>query len=383
MLATADRVTARRVCPAPNEDVGARDATAGPLMALCDFYGGSTPAEAMAAACGQLLQRARQLSPPTRLRVLSDALGVTIHETLQSREGALRLRRGTFVIEVSPDWPWTRRRFTIAHELGHVLVLRALARDRLLLEALKRPAIGRRVEELCDQAAAELLMPRSDFLQVGEQRFCGEGLAQLCSRYGASLEAVLVRFTEVLAPASVTVWSRHVRPNDGPRTFRATRSFGRDRRLGFWTGMSASRLSPDLVAEAYVRGEAGPTMLTTAGRDDVDAWGLAARLPVRGSFKQLRLPRAAPKTAVDGQLHGDVALLLMAPRHLVRALGAGTSDSAHTGALVRGKSALRGRAAPSQYAPARYAAASRDGANAYAADASRGRTRHLSTRGPS
>lgn len=65
--------------------------------------------------------------------------------------------RGHWVVAINEDDHWTRQRFTLAHELKHII-------DNTFIEVLYPDRHGkqshRRAEEICDYFAACLLMPR-------------------------------------------------------------------------------------------------------------------------------------------------------------------------------------------------------------------------------
>ncbi len=66
-----------------------------------------------------------------------------------------------FAIYVNADHAETRRRFTIAHELGHFVLHRELIGDGIVEDALLRAqGLSNRVEAQANRFAADLLMPR-------------------------------------------------------------------------------------------------------------------------------------------------------------------------------------------------------------------------------
>lgn len=96
-------------------------------------------------------------SPPTDLDLLMARLNVERVATDDGMlvPGELRMENGKLWIAVSPELPTGRRRFTIAHELGHAFFESTGPRP---------PRTGKELEWICDKLAAEFLMPRSAFL---------------------------------------------------------------------------------------------------------------------------------------------------------------------------------------------------------------------------
>jgi len=101
--------------------------------------------------------------------------------------GASHWAAGTWAIIVNADEALVRQRFTMAHELKHVL-------DAVHTPGLLYPAIGtftthRRTEQVCDHFAACLLMPRSLVKRV----FCNDKVqepAEIAHRFRVSQVAM-------------------------------------------------------------------------------------------------------------------------------------------------------------------------------------------------
>jgi hypothetical protein len=135
-------------------------------------------------------------SPPVDLAAVADALGVSrIEITPMTEEGRLEQRGGQVSIWLRAGAPIQRRRFTLAHELGH-LVLADPDRDFTAHRMWSSPD---REERFCDAFAASLLLPRAWI--VGEFNGRPENLAtvrELANATGASMSASLVRLREIL-----------------------------------------------------------------------------------------------------------------------------------------------------------------------------------------
>ena len=95
-------------------------------------------------------------------------------------------------IVISAKEPRWRQRFSLGHELKHVLDDPVIARKYRHLVADKR---DERAERLCDWFAACLLMPRPWI----KHDWCGglQNVAQLARRYYVSVEAMTTRLSEL------------------------------------------------------------------------------------------------------------------------------------------------------------------------------------------
>ena len=120
-------------------------------------------------------------------------------------DGRLEQRGGTAQIFVSSRAGVERRRYTIAHELGH-----------LLLADPERDTIARRmrcdddIERFCDAFAAALLLPRDLVLPYRGQVEQLGIIRELAARTRTSLAAVTVRLSEVAGwNASLLHWRRN------------------------------------------------------------------------------------------------------------------------------------------------------------------------------
>jgi hypothetical protein len=134
-------------------------------------------------------------------------LGVSsiIHETLSFEGGIFRLPGGNLVIKLNADSPPVRKRFTLAHEIGHLL----LGKPGLRSSCGRDPALERK----CDAIASELLMPTDQ--TVPFIRSLGkpspEKLRAIASRFDVSLQAAAFRVHRDLAlwKCFVACWQRH------------------------------------------------------------------------------------------------------------------------------------------------------------------------------
>lgn len=123
--------------------------------------------------------------PPTNLDALKTRLDIVdiIGEDIPM-SGELRRDREGLHIVYSSHLAKDRRRFTIAHEMGHAL-LNSLGH--------RLPHSGPEVERLCDKVAAEILMPRDAFLRLLGDGLTIERLFDLRRAFEVSLSAVAYR----------------------------------------------------------------------------------------------------------------------------------------------------------------------------------------------
>lgn len=214
----------------------------------------------MRISCRRLLEEVEQPGGPPPLSRLMARLGARRADMPLPTAGRLRIDGKGYLICVRSGAPWQRGRFTVAHELGHILLCEGLSDEPEMLRALQESANWEAVERLCNQAAAELLMPAEDFRhQVEDDEITGTMVTRLRRRYGVSLSALAIRFDELLGLA-VSSWGRYQRHPKERVTFRVESSWG----SGAWLprGLTTRYLRPDVINRAVDEGNvAGPGVL--------------------------------------------------------------------------------------------------------------------------
>lgn len=129
--------------------------------------------------------------PPTDLDALKDRLNVTAIEPIPGLpiSGELRKDGDSFVIVHSASLSPGRRRFTIAHELGHAVFEST---------GPNCPRYGRELERICDMLAAEFLMPRRVFSARLGPTLHPEQVFQLAREFETSIMASALRCNRLL-----------------------------------------------------------------------------------------------------------------------------------------------------------------------------------------
>jgi hypothetical protein len=174
--------------------------------------GGADGYEAMGRACEQLLAQIDAIRPPIKLAPLARLMGAQLdygdHAGLGREEAAIRLRDGELVLWVSrsrfEDVKTRKRaRFSIAHELGHLLMFRMLGPE--FLDHSEADASSYALtERLCDFAASQILMPRALLRRaVQERAFTSSGLRSLENLFGVSSQALLKAVADLVPDGAV------------------------------------------------------------------------------------------------------------------------------------------------------------------------------------
>lgn len=133
----------------------------------------------------------------------------------------VELGDGDYEVILSRNAPHTRRRFTLAHEIGHLLVA---AHGNGSMESASMSCGDGPTEELCNRVAAELLMPSRFVNEAVAADMDVSGLRRLATRFQCSLEATGWRVLNLgQITGALLVWRQQ---DDGslelsaaPRTF--------------------------------------------------------------------------------------------------------------------------------------------------------------------
>lgn len=127
--------------------------------------------------------------PPTDLEALARRMDVTDirRDETMLVPGELRETGDGLVVFLLPGLSKTRRRFTLAHELGHVFFERTG----------RRPNPSQELERLCDKFAAAFLMPQRVFLAKSGRRPGLARVRELRQLFDTGLLATLGRVSDI------------------------------------------------------------------------------------------------------------------------------------------------------------------------------------------
>ena len=156
--------------------------------------------------------------PPVDLVRIARHLGIRRIRELDVRlDGQLvELEDGGYEVILSRNAPHTRRRFTLAHEIGHILAASPDDESMSCGDAA--------TEDLCNRVAAELLIPARFIADAPVAEMDVETFRRLATRFQCSLEATAWRVLNMgQVTGALLIW----RPQEGgklelsasPRTF--------------------------------------------------------------------------------------------------------------------------------------------------------------------
>lgn len=127
--------------------------------------------------------------PPTDLDVIMPRLNISgVYSEDLPISGELRRNGNGLKIVCSSLLSPMRRRFTIAHEMGHAIFEKT---------GRNCPRSGEQLERLCDMLATEILMPTSIFLNYLGPKPSLKKIFELSNLFNTSLTATAIRCSEL------------------------------------------------------------------------------------------------------------------------------------------------------------------------------------------
>ncbi len=151
-------------------------------------------------AVGGLVAKYRR--PGETLETVAKNLGVqSVAVEPMGFDGGVFEDGSVLQIKLNSSSPPTRRRFTLAHEVAHLILAAGGARSG------HRSHAATELEQACDLVAAELLMPLDEVRCVVPREGSIEALLTLGNRFEASLHAAAIRIHQLgLWKDSVGFW---------------------------------------------------------------------------------------------------------------------------------------------------------------------------------
>lgn len=193
---------------------------------------------------------AAQRRPGETLDAMALRLGASriVEEHLSFEGGVFRLPSDELIIKLNAASPLTRKRFTLAHEIGHLL----------LGEPGLRSSCGRNqeLERKCDAIASELLMPTDEAVEYvkGLGKPSPNKLKAIASRYAVSLQAAAIRVHSDLQlwNCCIGFWERH--PEVKTLWFVGRRRWDRPQPDSYSLDLALSSEAPVQSEELWQRG---------------------------------------------------------------------------------------------------------------------------------
>lgn len=232
--------------------------------------------------------RAKAQGPRPSLATEWRQLGVNVIRAQLVASGGCVIRDGVAEIYVNEDEPVQRNRYTVAHELGHLLMDADNVAKDLGIE-------GPAEESLCDVFASRILIGRGHLGRcvAGKARFEPLDLLELCKRFGVSLSAMATALTDVWRPAwGLLLVGRQ--DAGGSRDYRVSTAV-HSRPWFVPTDLKFSKLGMERLADFMQDPSGGQTSHGSISNLKIDLWDPASdvrrsgRATISGRYDALRL----------------------------------------------------------------------------------------------
>lgn len=251
-----------------------------PLQRFAEAMGIADADAAMDAAAADLLASHGETAPPVALKKIWRAFGADVRwASGPGAHGRLDVIGGRYRITVNRDQNWRRQRFTLAHELGHMVLFNALQNDPEAVRGLASAEHWAEVERLCHRAASRLLLPPAQLLADLAAEPLGAGrMRELYDRYMVSWP-VLLRGIAEASGSSVSLWSRQRRHEKERYAPRLTAAYAWPGGPFLPAGMTCKHVTPDLVGRCYAGGPSLAPHVAIDVRGSAVVAGPGAALP--------------------------------------------------------------------------------------------------------
>lgn len=155
---------------------------------------------------------------PIPVKSIAEYTGAEIIFTETQADGYLHKEGDTYTIHVDRNAIQARQRFTLAHEIGHIVFDRLTNTESLLRYRWRKMRPTSSTEELfCDLFASHLLIPEESIQDLCMwQTISLERMLTRAKELGVSFSALARRVVEALPDSGGVLWFRRMgRPTDG------------------------------------------------------------------------------------------------------------------------------------------------------------------------
>jgi len=142
----------------------------------------------------------RGSTPPFGARDYAELMGIKqiVQEDIGEASGMLLKYHSGSVIQVNSKDNSARQNFSIAHELGHLIVSEVIDNGVSNEIEYRSPSGKNGIERLCNMAATEMLMPEEIFLDcLNNLGISINSVSILSNIFKVSLESTIIRISEL------------------------------------------------------------------------------------------------------------------------------------------------------------------------------------------
>jgi hypothetical protein len=182
--------------------------------ALLSHFGGDDPQDLIAALCSDLLQESGA-SVPVNLEMLASFRNARVIPTPHEQSETIAWTGSSWTIHVKMDDTRGRQRFSCAHAIVHTFFMEAERFYKFSDSGESGSDWSAQEEQLCDLGAAELLLPRQQFMRQCPLQPTMDDALTLAESFEASVEATALRIAILCeGPAAMVVLEPRLKPSE-------------------------------------------------------------------------------------------------------------------------------------------------------------------------
>lgn len=194
-----------------------------PTERLKDLFNTPDGKSAVKVICRQILASLNLTTSPVPLNPICRKfhLKVLYNKISKKEDSFLKISPTGFEIEISQLKNWRRNRFTIAHELTHLIIFNAISRPINSFDKKQYDEI----ERLCDIGASELLINEIELEKsLRDHGLSKEGLKIIYDKFMVSYDALFLKLSEYLN-ANILIWRNYSRHEREKKEYRVYKHF--------------------------------------------------------------------------------------------------------------------------------------------------------------
>lgn len=172
--------------------------------------------------CSKLLAESNNQEFPISLNNLTKFLKIkTKSNNSLQKDALLFIKNDHFTIEFKNSHNWRRQRFTIAHEIFHVVLFDIFSN---IIDFNQTDL--KKVEYICNLGASEILVPKSALIEdLKNQKISMNLINQMVEKYKVSRPVILRKINQTYPNKSIYIWRKYARKEKDNIEYRVFRAF--------------------------------------------------------------------------------------------------------------------------------------------------------------
>lgn len=224
-----------------------------PTQRLKDLFNTPDEISAIKSVCRQVLSSLNLNLAPVPLKPICQRFNLKVNysNAIKNEDSILKLTPTGFEIEISKQKSWRRNRFTIAHEIVHLIIFSAID----VPISSNDISQYKEVEKLCDIGASELLINEDELDR--NMKIYGinkNGLKAIYDNFMVSYNALFIKICEYLN-VNIIIWKNYARHESEKKEYRVYQHFPKynnaEKSIWLPNGCTVKHISPNPYTEEH------------------------------------------------------------------------------------------------------------------------------------